>query len=45
MACVSAWWRCYPRLILGVSDEVPEGAGAEAMARVKLVAEWCRAHD
>lgn len=32
----------HPRLVLGVSDEVPEGAGQEAMARVRLVAEWCR---
>ncbi len=31
-----------PRLILGVSDEVPEGAGEEAMLRMKLVADWCK---
>ena len=28
-----------PRLVLGVSDEVPEGTGPEAMERVRLVAE------
>lgn len=32
----------YPRLILGVSDEVPEGAGEEAIERVRMVSEWCR---
>jgi hypothetical protein len=32
----------HPRLVLGVSDEVPEGAGEEAMDRVKMVAEWCK---
>ena len=32
----------YPRLILGVSDEVPEGAGEEAMERVRIVSEWCK---
>ena len=31
-----------PRLVLGISDEVPEGAGAEAIERVKLVANWAR---
>jgi hypothetical protein len=31
-----------PRLVLGVSDEVPEGTAAEAMERVRLVAEYCR---
>jgi hypothetical protein len=32
----------HPRLVLGVSDEVPEGAGDEAIERVRLVASWCR---
>jgi hypothetical protein len=32
----------YPRLVLGVSDEVPEGAGEEAMERVRIVSEWCK---
>ncbi|MBN1287948.1 MAG: hypothetical protein JXB47_21295 [Anaerolineae bacterium] len=35
----------YPRLVLGVSDEVPEGAGAEAITRLQMVSEWCRAHS
>lgn len=30
-----------PRLVLGVSDEVPEGTGQEAMERVRQVAEYC----
>jgi hypothetical protein len=32
----------HPRLVLGVSDEVPQGAGQEAIERVRLVSEWCR---
>lgn len=32
----------HPRLVLGISDELPEGASEEAVARVRLVAEWCR---
>ncbi len=31
-----------PRLVLGVSDEVPEGMGQEAMERVRMVAEYCK---
>ncbi len=31
-----------PRLILGISDELPEGTGADAAERVRLVADWCR---
>ncbi len=34
----------HPRLVLGVSDEVPEGAGPEAIERVKRVAAWARQH-
>ncbi len=34
----------HPRLVLGVSDEVPEGADEEAMLRVEMVSEWCRKH-
>jgi len=34
----------HPRLVLGVSDEVPEGTGAEAIERVKMVAAWARSH-
>jgi len=34
-----------PRLILGVSDEVPQGAEPEeATERIRMVSEWCRAH-
>ncbi|MCZ7544025.1 MAG: hypothetical protein M5R40_11060 [Anaerolineae bacterium] len=32
----------HPRLVLGVSDEVPEGADEEAITRLKMVADWCR---
>jgi hypothetical protein len=32
----------HPNLVLGVSDEVPEGTGAEAIERVKMVADWAR---
>ncbi len=32
----------HPRLILGISDELPQGGGLEAMERCKLVADWCR---
>jgi len=34
----------HPRLVLGVSDEVPEGAGTEAIDRVRLIAAWCLQH-
>ncbi len=45
MACVEKIVALfYPNLVLGVSDEVPEGAGEEAMLRVKMVADWCRSH-
>jgi hypothetical protein len=30
----------HPRLVLGVSDEVPEGGGLEAAERVRLIAQW-----
>jgi hypothetical protein len=34
-----------PRLVLGVSDEVPQGAEAvEAMRRLQMVSQWCREH-
>ena len=32
----------HPRLVLGVSDEVPEGADEEAILRVQMVSEWCQ---
>jgi hypothetical protein len=31
----------HPQLILGISDELPQGAGVEAIERVRLVAEFC----
>ena len=34
----------HPRLVLGASDEVPEGGGEEAAERVRMVSEWCAAH-
>ena len=34
----------HPRLVLGISDELPEGGGAEAFERLKWVADWCRRH-
>lgn len=32
----------HPRLVLGVSDEVPEGADEEAITRLEMVSDWCR---
>jgi hypothetical protein len=32
----------HPRLILGVSDEVPEGQGLHAVARLEEISRWCR---
>lgn len=35
----------HSRLVLGVSDEVPQGAESEeAAVRIKMVSDWCRAH-
>lgn len=34
----------HPRLVLGVSDELPEGGGDEAFERLKWVANYCRTH-
>lgn len=34
----------HPRLVLGISDELPEGGEEEAIERVRMVAEWCRGH-
>lgn len=34
----------HPRLVLGISDELPEGGGEEPIERVRMVAEWCVAH-
>jgi len=32
----------HPNLVLGISDELPQGAGLEAMERVKLIADYAR---
>ncbi|MGB9797537.1 MAG: hypothetical protein ACPLSK_02845, partial [bacterium] len=32
----------HPRLVLGVSDEVPEGGGEEALERVRWVSDYCK---
>jgi hypothetical protein len=45
MACVEkvvAYF--HPRLVLGVSDEVPQGTDQEAIERVRMVAAWCADH-
>lgn len=34
----------HPRLVLGISDELPEACGEEGVERVRKVAEWCREH-
>jgi hypothetical protein len=35
----------HPRLVLGVSDEVPQGAEPEeAAVRIKMISDWCRAY-
>ena len=45
MACVEKVVEYFhPRLVLGVSDEVPEGTGQEAIERVRMVSDWCRNH-
>lgn len=45
MACVEKLVALFhPRLVLGVSDEVPEGSGEEAMLRLQMVSDWCRSH-
>ena len=31
-----------PNLVLGISDELPPGAGEEAIERVRLVADYCK---
>jgi hypothetical protein len=30
------------RLVLGISDEVPEGADEEAIERVRMISHWCQ---
>ena len=35
----------HPRLVLGVSDEVPEGAEpVEAIEKIRMVSDWCLGH-
>jgi hypothetical protein len=34
----------HPRLVLGISDELPEGGGDESFERLKWVAEYSRTH-
>ncbi|GIV19210.1 MAG: hypothetical protein KatS3mg023_0961 [Armatimonadota bacterium] len=34
----------HPRLVLGISDELPEGGGEEPIERVRMIAEWCLHH-
>ena len=34
----------HPRLVLGISDEVPEGADEEAIERVRTISQWCQKH-
>lgn len=34
-----------PNLVLGVSDEVPEGAPEEAITRLQMVADYCRSRS
>jgi len=34
----------YPRLILGISDELPEGANKDCIKRVKWVSNYCRTY-
>jgi hypothetical protein len=34
----------HPRLVLGISDELPEGTGPEALERVRQVARWACSH-
>ena len=32
----------HPRLVLGISDELPQGAGPESLERVRYLARWAR---
>ncbi len=32
----------HPRLVLGISDELPEGVGEEGVERMRWVAQYCR---
>lgn len=45
MACVERVVELFhPRLVLGISDELPEACGEEGIERVRRVAKWCRGH-
>jgi hypothetical protein len=45
MACVERLVALFhPRLVLGISDELPQGTGPEALERVRRIAAWARAH-
>jgi hypothetical protein len=35
----------HPRLVLGISDELPEAGGAESFERMQWVSSWCRARE
>lgn len=32
----------HPRLVLGISDELPQGASEESIKRVKWISDYCR---
>ncbi len=34
----------HPRLVLGISDELPEAGGKESFERMRWVSEYCRSH-
>ncbi len=34
----------HPRLVLGISDELPEGGDTESFNRLRWVADWCKTH-
>ncbi len=34
----------HPRLVLGVSDEVPQAGTQEAIERVRMIGQWCLSH-
>jgi hypothetical protein len=42
-ACVETLVKLFhPRLILGISDELPEAGGDESFERMRRISEWCR---
>jgi len=45
MECVEKLVKLFhPRLVLGISDELPEAVGEEGFERVRLIADYCRTH-